>query len=56
MGSYRLFIGLYEQESGQRLALTTNGESVSALDGPNALLLTKIMLPMDSGGFNPIGP
>jgi hypothetical protein len=55
-GSYRLFMGLYDQESGQRLALTTNDVSVAAVDGPNALLLTKIMLPMDSGGFNPIEP
>ncbi len=56
MGRYRLFIGLYDQESGQRLALTTNDGSAPALDGPNALLLTEFVVPMDSSGFNPAGP
>jgi 4-amino-4-deoxy-L-arabinose transferase-like glycosyltransferase len=55
-GCYRLFIGLYYQESGQRLPLTTNAGIDPALDGPNALLLTTIVLPMDSVGFNPAGP
>jgi 4-amino-4-deoxy-L-arabinose transferase-like glycosyltransferase len=55
-GCYRLFIGLYDQASGQRLRLAINEGHNPALDGPDALLLTQIALPMDLGGANPAGP
>jgi 4-amino-4-deoxy-L-arabinose transferase-like glycosyltransferase len=55
-GSYRLIIGLYDQASGQRLSIGANDALDPALDGPNALLLTQIALPTESGRSNSVAP
>jgi heme/copper-type cytochrome/quinol oxidase subunit 2 len=42
--SYRVLIGLYDPESGQRLPLTSEHAADPALGGANALLLTRLEL------------
>lgn len=43
-GTYRVVIGLYDPETGQRLPLTTGRAADPALSGPDALLLMEIEL------------
>lgn len=44
-GAYHVSVGLYEQASGQRLALRAPGEGDRAIDGAGALVLTSIRNP-----------
>lgn len=43
-GTYRLYIGLYEQATAARLPLRTSEEREQSIAGPNALLLTEMVL------------
>jgi 4-amino-4-deoxy-L-arabinose transferase-like glycosyltransferase len=43
-GSYRLVIGLYDPSNGQRLPLRASAPIDSALDGPDALVLTEVRI------------
>jgi len=43
-GIYRLVIGLYDPSNGQRLALRAAAPIDSALDGPDALMLTEVQI------------
>ncbi|NJN65760.1 MAG: hypothetical protein HC884_03125 [Chloroflexaceae bacterium] len=43
-GTYRLVIGLYDPSNGQRLPLTTTPPPDPAIDGPDALLLTEVVV------------
>lgn len=43
-GEYRLVIGLYDPQNGQRLPLQSAAAAAPALDGPDALVLTIVQV------------
>jgi 4-amino-4-deoxy-L-arabinose transferase-like glycosyltransferase len=46
-GAYQLVIGLYDPANGRRLALRTGAPIDPALDGPDALVLTRVQIHAD---------
>jgi len=44
-GAYRIVLGMYDPQTGQRLAFSGGTPADPALDGPNALLLDTITVP-----------